>query len=51
MDKQHRQWLSDLESLKSALRAQGAETKVLEYVNEVFGRLAKRIQDCRLKLG
>jgi len=40
----HRQWLSDLDSYKSALRAKGAEPKVLEYVNEAFGRLAERIQ-------
>ncbi|MGF6604552.1 hypothetical protein P3T23_009308 [Paraburkholderia sp. GAS448] len=40
----HRQWLSDLESFKSSLRAQGTELKVLEYVNEAFGRLAERIR-------
>jgi hypothetical protein len=39
----HRQWLSDLENFKSSLRAQDAEPKVLEYVNEAFGRLAERI--------
>lgn len=39
----HRQWLSDLDSFKNSLRAQGTETKALEYVNEVFGRLAERI--------
>lgn len=44
MNKLHRQWLSDLESFKSSLRAQGAEPKALEYVNEAFGRLAERIQ-------
>lgn len=38
------QWLSDLQSFKSALRAKGAEPKVLEYVNEAFGRLAERIE-------
>lgn len=43
MDKLHQQWLSDLESFKSALCAQGAEPRALEYVNEVFGRLAERI--------
>ena len=42
--KQHRQWLSDLETFKSSLRAQGAEPKALEYVNEAFGRLAERIK-------
>ena len=44
MDKLHQQWLSDLESFKSALRAQGAEPRALEYVNEAFGRLAERIK-------
>lgn len=40
----HRQWLSDLDDFKSSLRAQGAEPKVLDYVNEAFGRLADRIK-------
>ena len=40
----HRQWLSDLEDFKQSLRAQGAEPKVLDYVNEAFGHLAERIQ-------
>ena len=40
----HRQWLADLDDFKSSLRAQGAEPKVLEYVNEAFGRLAERIR-------
>ena len=44
MDKLHQQWLSDLESFKSALRAQGAESMALEYVNEAFGHLAERIK-------
>jgi hypothetical protein len=44
MDKLHRQWLSDLESFKISLRAQGAESMALEYVNEAFGRLAERIK-------
>jgi hypothetical protein len=44
LDKLHRQWLSDLESFKSSLRAQGAEPKVLKYVNEAFGCLAERIK-------
>lgn len=44
MDKLHRQWLSDLESFKSSLRALGAEPKAMEYVNEAFGRLAERIK-------
>ena len=37
----HRQWLSDLDSFKSSLCAQGAQPKALEYVNEAFGRLAE----------
>lgn len=45
MDRLHRQWLSDLERLKSALRALGAEPKALGYVDEVFGRLAGRIKE------
>ncbi|RQA07188.1 transposase, partial [Pseudomonas aeruginosa] len=36
--------LSDLEAFKDSLRTQGAEPKVLEYVNEAFGRLAERIK-------
>jgi hypothetical protein len=40
----HRQWLSDVDDFKGSLRAQGAEPKVLEYVNEAFGRMAERIQ-------
>jgi len=44
LDKLHRQWLSDLESFKSSLRAQGAEPKALAYVNEAFGRLAERLK-------
>lgn len=40
----HQQWLSDLEDFKNSLRAQGAEPKVLEYVNEAFGHLADRIK-------
>jgi hypothetical protein len=51
MDKQYRQWLSDLESLKSYLHAQGVETKALECMADMFGRQAERIKACRLKLG
>ncbi|MBN0516845.1 transposase, partial [Pseudomonas aeruginosa] len=40
----HRHWLSHLEAFKGSLRTQGAEPKVLEYVNEAFGRLAERIK-------
>ena len=40
----HRQWLSDLDSFKHSLRAQGAEPKVLEYVNDAFGLMAERIK-------
>ena len=44
MNKLHQQWLSDLERFKSTLRAQGAEPRALEYVNEAFGHLAERIK-------
>ena len=44
MNKQRRQWLSELENFKSTLRAQGIDPKGLEYMNEVFGRLAERIK-------
>ncbi|CAE6854083.1 hypothetical protein R69658_07308 [Paraburkholderia aspalathi] len=44
LDKLHRQWLSDLDSFKSSLRAQGTEPKAMEYVNEAFGRLAERVK-------
>ena len=44
MNKQRRQWLSELENFKSTLRAQGTDPKGLEYMNEVFGRLAERIK-------
>lgn len=40
----HRQWLSDLDDFKSSLRAQGEEPKVLEYVNDAFGRLDERLR-------
>ena len=39
----HQQWLSDLYNFKNSLRAQGAEPKALEYVNEAFRLLAERI--------
>lgn len=44
MDKLYRQWLCDLESFKSALRAHGAEPKALGYVDEAFGCIAERIK-------
>jgi hypothetical protein len=44
LGRRHRQWLSDLDDFKSSLRAQGAEPKVLDYVNEAFGHLAERIK-------
>ena len=40
----HRQWLSDLDSFKSTLRAQGVEPRALKYVNEAFGLLVERIR-------
>ena len=45
LDELHQQWLSDLERLKSSLRAQGAEPMTLEYVSEAFGRIAERIEN------
>ena len=44
LGREHRQWLSDLDSFKNSLRTQGTEPKALEYVNEAFGRLAERIK-------
>ena len=44
LGKLYRQWLSDLESFKRSLRAQGTEPKALGYVNEVLGQLAERIK-------
>ena len=40
----HRQWLSDLHDFKTSLSAQGADPKVLEYVNQVFGAMVERIK-------
>jgi len=44
LERIHRKWLSDLNTFKDSLHAQGAEPMVLEYVNEAFGRLADRIK-------
>ncbi|MBV5676217.1 transposase [Zoogloea sp.] len=44
LNRLHRQWLSDLNAFKDSLRTLGAEPKVLEYVNEAFGRLTDRIK-------
>lgn len=44
LDAQHRQWLAEVESFKRALHDQGIAPQALAYVNEVFGRLAERIQ-------
>ena len=44
LDRLHRQWLFDLDAFKDSLRTQGAAPKVLEYVNEAFGRMAERIK-------
>jgi transcriptional regulator with XRE-family HTH domain len=46
----HRQWLSDLDSFKNTLRAQDAEPKSLEYVNEAFECLAKRTPSTTVSL-
>jgi hypothetical protein len=50
LDKLHAQWLFDVGNLKSSLRAQGAEPKALEYVNQAFGRLAERIKELAVKV-
>ncbi len=44
LDKLHQQWVSDLATFKNSLRAQGAESKTLESVDEALGRLAERIK-------
>lgn len=44
LERMHRKWLTDLNAFKNSLHAQGAELKVLEYVNEAFGCLAERIK-------
>jgi hypothetical protein len=44
MAKIHRQWLIDLESFKSSVRAQGADPRTIVYTDEVFGRIAERIE-------
>ena len=41
--RRHRQWLSELDSFKKLLRAQGTEANVVEFFNEAFGHLAHRI--------
>ena len=40
----HGQWLADLDSFKSSLRAHDADPKTLEYVDEAFGRMVERIR-------
>lgn len=40
----YQQWQCDLDDFQAALHAQGVDSTVLEYVNEVFGRLAERIK-------
>lgn len=44
MDKLRQEWLADLDSFKTALRAQGAQALTLAYVEDAFGRLAERIR-------
>ena len=44
LNQRYRQWLADVDCFKDALRANGAEQMVLEYVNEAFGRFVERIQ-------
>ncbi len=40
----HRQWLSEVESFKNSLRAQGVAPLAMEYLNEAFARLSTRIK-------
>ncbi|WP_257214207.1 transposase [Pseudomonas amygdali] len=40
----YQQWLCELHAFKESLRMHSAEPKVLEYVNTVFDRMDKRIQ-------
>jgi hypothetical protein len=44
LDKLHQQWVSDLATFKNSLRAQGAEPKTLESLDEALGRLSERIK-------
>jgi hypothetical protein len=44
MRKLHQQWISDLATFKHSIRAEGADPKALEYMEEMFGRLAERIK-------
>ena len=44
MNTLHQKWLSDVEGFKAGLRGLGAEPKALNYVDEVFGRFAVRIE-------
>ena len=44
LDTRHQQWISDLESFKNSLRAQGTEPKTLECMDEAFARIAVRIK-------
>lgn len=44
LGRQHKQWLTDLDSFKDSLRVHGANPKALEYVNEAFRRMEERIR-------
>lgn len=50
LNKQHRQWLADLGNFTGSLRAQGADPKALEYVNEAFGLFAERIRNWQVEV-
>ena len=44
LNRLHQQWLSDIASFKSALRAQKTDPRALEYVDQVFEQLIDRIK-------
>ncbi|BEM75862.1 hypothetical protein SME36J_52850 (plasmid) [Serratia marcescens] len=41
----HKQWLSDLDDFKKSLRSHGADPRILNYVEQVYGNLAERIRN------
>lgn len=44
LNRLHQQWLSDIASFKSALRAQKADPRALAYVDKAFEQLTDRIR-------
>lgn len=41
----HKQWISDLDNFKKSLRSHGADPRILNYVDQMYGNLAKRIRN------